>query len=152
MRTFRNSEWKAGAAGEGAGAGGVWQPWLWKKGVKRSVYLPVNQPLNPPSRCTLASSPCHQAAPSVSALLLLWFCFSWITGQSSASCAVWQVRFISHSSTPGVCQNANAGIRIMWLCTNWERTRRENTVLFRLILSSKSGSVHVTLSNYYLIN
>lgn len=92
---FLNSLSKLGATEE---EGGHYHLGLLKRGVKRSVILLVNQTLNPrsvfPSPCLHHLAMCHQSATSFPALSQPPFCFSWITGYSSASCGVWQVCFI----------------------------------------------------------
>ena len=92
------------------------EPRLLKRGVKRSVYLLVNQALNPPF---LFPSPgphlamCHQSAPSFPALSQpSFFFFFWGDNRIQLG-LVWRVAGASHfhKSQQVISPNANVGIK-----------------------------------------
>lgn len=139
--TFHNSESKPGATEED---GGSYQLGLLKRGVKRSVYLPVNQLLNPLTwptvSCVIRLLLHFQSACS--------FLFALSPNNQMQSSIVWCVagasQFHKAQQVSVIILKANFGIKIMWapsiaLCTRCSATVVTNS-LGREVTDTKSVS------------
>ena len=117
--------------------GGSHQLGLLNRGVKRSVYLLVNQLFNPrsfsPSPCPHLAM-CHRSAPSFPISSQLSFLFFFMDNRIQPGivrCVAGASHFHKAQQVSVITLNANVGIKIMWapsiaLCTHCAATKITN--------------------------